>query len=156
MAHDAQEAVPVGDGEIGTRALGQQMPVGLLSFQRQEPVQRARIRLAFAAETLIRGRPLPLENRVLHRSLFADGFARANWNRRLFLIQLLVGFVARLVQHGVGDLPGATDDRVGRVLERRLFHEQGLVRLVPLDPQALVRLVALRALALVFWEHTAS
>ncbi len=151
VTHDAQEVVPIGEGEIGTHAFGQQVPVGLLSLQRQEPVQREGVLLAFAAEALVRGRPLPLESRVFRHPLVADDFARCN--RQLFLIRLRVGLVARLTQHAVGDLPSPIDDRVGIPFEGLPLQEQGMVRLPSLAAQALIRLFALRAHRLVLGKH---
>jgi hypothetical protein len=97
--------------------------------------------LAFEAETLVSGHPLLLDRRVFQQSFLFDDFARAK--RRLRLAQILVGFVARLAQHDIGGLTGAIDDVVGVPFEGFLFHEQGLVRLFPLDPQALIRFGAL-------------
>ena len=142
VADDAQEVVTIREGVIGTNALGQQVPVGLVPLQRQQLRQCTGILVALASEALIRGGPLVSEGFVLERAFFGDGGVRCIlW---LGMIQPLIRLLACRDKDGVRVLPRAEDHHVGILLENRLLLGQRSVGLFPLDAQALVLLVALR------------
>lgn len=133
MGDHSEEVVPIVERDVRPAPLHEEVLVGELALRREERGQGERPLAALFRERRVRRRPLLLDGRVCPMTGCRAGAG-------------LIG-LARSAEQLVRIAPRLLDHRVGRV--RRASHAAVhlAVALLALSPQALVRLVALRAAA---------
>ena len=133
-----QEVVAVRDDFVGTGTLGQEIRVRGRPLVHQERVERVRLVLAVAAEGDIRGGAFPADVAVGLGSLADDGAGFPVPAERL-----VVFLEASGAQDGVRDASGLIDHVVGIAVGGGVVALQGVVGVLPLGAEAVVRLRAL-------------
>ena len=136
----AQEVVAVRHGVVGTGAFGQEIRVRGRPLVHQQRVQRVRLLLPVAAQSDVGAGPFPADDAVGLGPFAHDG---ARFRGPLPPERLVVGLDASGAQDGVRDLPGLVDHAVGVTLGGGTVVLQGVVGVLPLRAQAVVRLHAL-------------
>jgi len=110
VADHSEEIVAVRNCIVGTRAFGEQGFVGRFALQRQQAAECTLVLPALAAQASVCARPLLAQGCVLDFAFFGNGIARRHLRRRM--IELLVGLVARHLQHRVRVLARALHNQI--------------------------------------------
>ncbi|MDQ3348104.1 MAG: hypothetical protein M3545_09070 [Acidobacteriota bacterium] len=137
MADDSEELASRGEHVIKSGTLAQQILVGFLTLDREE----ADLRGALLAQCLVGRCPLVQERRVRQHPFALNDTARGTGISRQR--GLPVGAGAGCRKHRVGARPRPADHGVRRVIDCRQVRRERVIRLLTLNPEALVRLLPL-------------
>jgi hypothetical protein len=138
VADGREEVVSRGDDRIGVRSLIHEVRVCGFSFVREKDLEPPAALHAFALQHRVGFGALARQNDIGLAALPLGRWVR--YGRRLFAIRL----IASRLQHFIGTLAGDLHHRVRSSFDLALLFFGRPVGPLPLDSQALVRLLATR------------